>query len=130
VRTAADGDSRIRFLGPLFDQDLLNQLYGNAVSYLHGHSVGGTNPSLLRALGAGATPIAYEVSFNREVAGDDGEYFTTQADLGPLLRLAEDDPAWHERGERLRERMSRLYRWDRVTDDYENLARDLATRQQ
>jgi len=129
VREAANDDSRIRFLGGIFDQDLLDQLYGNAASYLHGHSVGGTNPSLLRALGAGATPIAYDVSFNREVAGDDGEYFTAPEDIGPLLRLAEQQPqAWQMRGMRLRERMSQLYRWDRVADDYEQLARDLATR--
>ncbi|HEY5180140.1 MAG TPA: DUF1972 domain-containing protein, partial [Dermatophilaceae bacterium] len=91
VRKAANEDPRVRFLGGLFDQELLDQLYGNAASYLHGHSVGGTNPSLLRALGAGATSIAYDVSFNREVAGEDGEYFTTAEDLDPLLHLSEFD---------------------------------------
>ncbi len=129
VRAAANEDARIRFLGGVFDQELLDQLYGNASSYLHGHSVGGTNPSLLRALGVGTPPIAYDVSFNREVAGEDGEYFTTPEDLGPLLRRAEEDPeAWAVRGARLRERMSCLYRWDDVTDGYEQLARDLAAR--
>jgi glycosyltransferase involved in cell wall biosynthesis len=129
VRKAADDDPRVRFLGGLFDQDLLDQLYGNATSYLHGHSVGGTNPSLLRALGAGATSIAFDVSFNREVAGEDGEYFTTPEDLGPLLHLSESDhDAWLARGVRLRDRMSKLYRWDRVSDSYEQLARDAAAR--
>lgn len=129
VREAANDDPRVQFLGGLYDQELLDQLYGNAVSYLHGHSVGGTNPSLLRALGAGATSIAYDVSFNREVAGDDGEYFTTPEDLGPLLHLSEADPvAWHARGARLRERMSQLYRWDHVADGYEQLARDVVAR--
>jgi len=129
VRQAANDDPRVRLLGGLFDQELLDQLYGNAASYVHGHSVGGTNPSLLRALGAGATPIAYDVPFNREVAGDDGEYFTTPDDLGPLLRLAEtDQAAWHARGVRLRDRMSELYRWDHVADSYEQLARDVATK--
>ena len=127
VRKAADGDPRVQFIGGLFDQDLLNQLYGNAVSYLHGHSVGGTNPSLLRALGAGATSIAYDVSFNREVAGDDGEYFTNPEDLGSILLRAEQDPVvWRSRGLRLRERMSKLYRWEDVTDSYEQLARKVA----
>jgi glycosyltransferase involved in cell wall biosynthesis len=129
VRQAACDDPRVRLLGGLFDQDLLDQLYGNATSYLHGHSVGGTNPSLLRALGAGATSIAYDVSFNREVAGEDSEYFTTAEDLGPLLCVSEDDQAaWHARGVRLRERMSQLYRWDHVADGYEQLARDVAKR--
>ena len=48
---AAAGDADVRLLGGLWDQDLLNQLYANCRSYLHGHSVGGTNPSLLRAMG-------------------------------------------------------------------------------
>jgi glycosyltransferase involved in cell wall biosynthesis len=129
VRSAADDDHRVRFLGGLFDQELLDQLYGNATSYLHGHSVGGTNPSLLRALGAGTTSIAYDVPFNREVAGEDGEYFTSAEDLGPLLDLAESDQAdWQARGVRLRDRMSTLYRWDHVTDGYEQLARDVVMR--
>ena len=58
MRTIAADDPRVRFLGPLWDQDLLNQLYGHATSYLHGHSVGGTNPSLLRAMGAGTAVTA------------------------------------------------------------------------
>ena len=129
VRKAAGDDPQVRFLGGLFDQELLDQLYGNAASYLHGHSVGGTNPSLLRALGTGATPIAYDVSFNREVAGADGEYFTSSEDVAPLLLLAEADPVtWHARGVRLRERMSELYRWDDVTNSYEQLARDVVKR--
>ena len=55
-----------RGLGP----ELLDQLYANALTYLHGHSVGGTNPSLLRATGAGCRTLAYDVHFNREVLGD------------------------------------------------------------
>ena len=84
---------------------------------------------MLRALGAGATPIAYDVSFNREVAGDDGAYFTRSEDLGAFLLLSEaDSGAWHARGVRLRQRMSELYRWDQVADGYEQLARDVAAR--
>ena len=55
-------DERVTFLGGLWDQDLLDQLYGNCATYLHGHSVGGTNPSLLRAIGAGAATIAYDAT--------------------------------------------------------------------
>jgi hypothetical protein len=58
VRNAAGNDSRVRFVGPIWDQLLLDQLYANACSYLHGHSVGGTNPSLLRAMGAAAPVTA------------------------------------------------------------------------
>ena len=60
-------DERVRFLGGVWNQDVLDQLYANTLTYLHGHSVGGTNPSLLRAIGAGAACLAYDVGFNREV---------------------------------------------------------------
>ena len=75
-------DERIRFLGGVWDQDLLDQLYANALTYLHGHSVGGTNPSLLRAIGAGAPTMAFDVGFNREVLGAAGRYFPTRRTCG------------------------------------------------
>src|SRR3954465_12558118 len=70
-------DDRVRFLGGVWDQELLDQLYANCATYLHGHSVGGTNPSLLRAIGAGAATMPFDVSFNREVLRTSGRYFTT-----------------------------------------------------
>ena len=54
VHQAAEGDKRFRLLGGVYDQELLDQLYGNRRTYIHGHSVGVTNPGLLRAMGAGA----------------------------------------------------------------------------
>src|ERR671921_1008378 len=82
-------DDRVRFLGGVWDQELLDQLYAHSLTYLHGHSVGGTNPSLLRAMGAGAASIAYDVSFNREVLREHGRYFRSSADLVRLLEDAE-----------------------------------------
>ena len=122
-RTAA-ADPRIRLLGGVWDQDVLNQLYGNALTYVHGHSVGGTNPSLLRAMGAAASTLAYDVVFNREVLGADARYFGDAEDLPSLLTQAEADPVGQVRqGERLAVRVRERYDWDRVTDGYENLAR-------
>ncbi len=65
ISEIAAADPRIKLLGGIWDAELLDQLYANALSYLHGHSVGGTNPSLLRAMGAGTGVIAYDVNFNR-----------------------------------------------------------------
>lgn len=127
VRAAAD--DRVRFLGGVWDQELLDQLYANARTYLHGHSVGGTNPSLLRAIGAGAPTIAFDVSFNREVLGDDGRYFTGAHDVAPALEEAEADlAASRARGEALRRRATR-YDWDDVALGYERLVRSLAGRE-
>ena len=78
-------DDRVRFLGGVWDQELLDQLYANSFTYLHGHSVGGTNPSLLRALGAGAATTAFDVVFNREVLGDSGLYFSGADDVARLV---------------------------------------------
>lgn len=128
VRELAGDDTRVRLLGGVWDQELLDQLYANALTYLHGHSVGGTNPSLLRAIGAGAATTAFDVSFNREVIGADGEFFANADDVARLVEAAEDDTAGQrERGVRLRER-ARAYDWDRVADGYEDLARRLAGR--
>jgi len=128
VHAAAEGDARIRMLGGVWDQDLLDQLYRNAFTYLHGHSVGGTNPSLLRAIGASAPTLAFDVSFNREVLGEAGAYFTTPPDVAELVEKAEADPSGtRARGDAARARAAD-YDWDRVADEYERLAHDLHTR--
>lgn len=124
IRRAADTDPRIRLLGGVWDQRVLNQLYGNALTYVHGHSVGGTNPSLLRAMGAATSTLAYDVVFNREVLGSAAGYFRGAEDLPALLEAAEADPPDQvRRGERLASRARELYDWDCVADGYEELAR-------
>jgi glycosyltransferase involved in cell wall biosynthesis len=127
ARVHALGDERVRFLGGVYDQELLDQLYGNAATYLHGHSVGGTNPSLLRALGAGAATIAYDVSFNREVLGDSGTWFRTAADVTARIQEAEADPGATRRRGRAARQQAHRYDWDEVADRYEQLLRRLAT---
>jgi glycosyltransferase involved in cell wall biosynthesis len=120
-------DSRIRFIGPVWDQRRLDQLYGHALLYLHGHSVGGTNPSLLRAMGAGAAVAAYDVRFNRDVVGDEGWYFRNESDVARLIEAAEHEPEVCGRlGSSLRVRVAARYRWDDVAGDYEALAFRLA----
>jgi glycosyltransferase involved in cell wall biosynthesis len=119
---AAASDPRIRFLGGVWDQVLLDQLYSNATSYAHGHSVGGTNPSLLRAMGGAAPVLAWDVTFNREVAGGDADFFGSAEQLAPLIERAEREPERAaRRGASLRERARNLYDWDDVADGYENL---------
>ena len=126
--TRAAADDRVKLIGGVWDQDLLNELYANSRSYLHGHSVGGTNPSLLRAAGAGAFVIAYDVNFNREVVGGHARYFTSTADVAREIELAEADPDGCEaRGLALQRAISR-YSWDDVSDKYEQMLTDLATR--
>lgn len=124
----AQGDARVRLLGAVWDQELLDDLYASAFTYVHGHSVGGTNPSLLRAIGAGAPVVAFDVDFNREVVRDPGLYFRGPHDLAGILEDAErDELGTLERGRANRKR-AEDYSWDDVADGYERLAHDLAAR--
>lgn len=127
VRACAEDDPRIRLVGSVWDQDELDELYANAATYLHGHSVGGTNPSLLRAMGAGTAVIAFDVDFNREVLGEDGQFFTTPGNVAELIEKSEmvtDELT--ARGARLRARAAERYCWDQVTRGYEGLLAGLA----
>lgn len=127
IRELAASDARVRLLGGVWDQDLLNALYAGAHCYFHGHSVGGTNPTLLRAMGAGAPVLAYDVTFNREVLGDTGRFFATPEALARLVADEEADPgACAGRGLRGQARAAALYDWEAVTDGYEALCERLA----
>ena len=124
VRSAAHGNPRIHCTGAIYDQELLDQLYGHAVTYTHGHSVGGTNPSLLRAMGAGAPVLAYDVEFNREVTADQGYFWANAAELTTIF----DDIASGQESSRLADlsdigqrRVATAYQWEDVTNRYEDM---------
>ncbi len=126
IETAAAGDDRIRLIGGVWDQELLDALYANAASYLHGHSVGGTNPSLLRAIGAGTPVIAFDVSFNAESLGPDSHYFRTPADVAAALSEVEADvAAVVGTAATIRDRVAERYCWNAVTSGYLELAERL-----
>ena len=131
VRAAAQEDPRIMFTGGIYDQQLLDQLYANARTYIHGHSVGGTNPSLLRAMGAGAPVLAYDVEFNREVTDGQAFFWATAPELTAIFNQSASDGL----DERFAEftanglaRIAAVYQWDSVTDAYEALIQGLAAR--
>lgn len=127
IRQVAERDDRIRLLGGVWDARLLDQLYAHAVSYVHGHSVGGTNPSLLRAMGAGTPVLAWNVGFNREVAGTGASYFDGAPQLARQLEEVERYPMrFLDLGELMQERARKRYDWDQVTEAYEALAAKLA----
>jgi glycosyltransferase involved in cell wall biosynthesis len=126
VQRAAGADSRVRLLGSIWDQTLLDQLYGNALSYVHGHSVGGTNPSLLRAMGAAAPVTAYDAVFNHEVVDGHARYWSDPAEVAQAMIADEHDPVDAlDRGRKGRDHAELTYRWDDVADEYESLCRNL-----
>ena len=127
IERLAAADGRVRLLGGIWDAELLDALYAGASCYLHGHSVGGTNPSLLRALGAGASVGAYDVDFNREVAGEAAVYFAEAADVSAVVEKVEADPeAARARGTAGQRSVAERYRWDDVAGGYEALCARLA----
>lgn len=127
ITEAAADDKRVHLLGAVWDQDDLDALYAGAASYVHGHSVGGTNPSLLRAMAQGTPVIAYDCVYNRETTGGDALWFSQPSQLGELVRAAEVDPPFHI-GERGREQVRSRYSWPAVVDRYEELVGALDAR--
>lgn len=127
IHDAAAGDPRIRLVGGIYDQDLLDALYAHAFTYAHGHSVGGTNPSLLRAMGAGTAVIAYDVPFNCETLAERAWFFSDARDAARHFDAVESaEEVVAELGREGRERAARDFRWDDVARAYEDLARRLA----
>jgi len=120
----ANPDRDIRLIGGMYDQELLNELYANARTYIHGHSVGGTNPSLLRAMGAGAPVLAFDCVFNREVTDNKGEFWGSAEQLAGELNSL-DTKRMQEFSQAGRVRIREHYQWDLVTDHYEKLIKEL-----
>lgn len=114
-------DMRIKFVGTVYDQELLMKIRENAYGYFHGHEVGGTNPSLLEALGSTNLNLLLDVGFNREVAEDAALYWTKEdGSLSGLIDRTEDLSAdvIVELGKRAKKRIGEAYSWQFICDRY------------
>ena len=120
-------DSRVLFLGVLPDWDILRELRVQALAYIHGHQVGGTNPSLVEAMGAGNIILALRNPFNCEVAGETAIYWTPRpGDLaGKILRLAGDPEAFRPLGGQARRRAAEAFSWDDIASKTETYFRSV-----
>lgn len=115
-------DPRIRMIGTVYERDKLASLRYHSFAYFHGHSVGGTNPSLLEAMGCGNLIFAHDNPFNRETLGTCGLYFGGVGELAEAIATAETsngDLAWMR--DAARKRARERYRWSDVIDSYERL---------
>ena len=121
-------EDRVQMLGAIYDRDRLHELLSNCFAYLHGHSVGGTNPVLLEAMGCRACVLYLDVPFNTEVAGETGLPFPL--DEGEAARsiqqLIDDPDVAGPLREAARDRVESAYSWDTAADAYESLCRKLA----
>ena len=115
-------DKRIKFVGTVYDQELLMKIRENAYGYFHGHEVGGTNPSLLEALGSTDLNLLLEVGFNKEVAEDAAVYWTKEkGNLAALIDKADKVSAEKrtEYGNKAKRRIRDAYSWQYICDRYE-----------
>lgn len=114
-------DSRIKFVGTVYDVELLMKIRENAYGYFHGHEVGGTNPSLLEALGSTQLNLLLDVGFNREVAEDAALYWNKEeGNLSELIDLS-DNIEWKELqqiGVKAKKRIEDNYTWTRIAKKY------------
>jgi glycosyltransferase involved in cell wall biosynthesis len=118
------------FTGHIHDQSVIKELHCNCFAYVHGHSVGGTNPSLLKAMGYGNCVLALDTVFNREVLEDTGLFFSRDPnDLAALMRKVEADPSLvSDLQRRAPARIREHYSWDKVSRQYEKLFREVVAR--
>ena len=123
-KTGFRKDKRINFVGTMYDQELLMKIRENAYGYFHGHEVGGTNPSLLEALGCTDLNLLLSVGFNREVAEDAALYWSKETgDLAGLIDRADklDSAEIEELGKKAKKRIADAYSWQFITDEYAKL---------
>lgn len=124
AKTGFERDSRICFTGAVYDKELLGKIRKNAFGYFHGHEVGGTNPSLLEALGATDLNLLLDVSFNREVAEKAALYWNkSEGNLAELINRADrlSGEEIKEFGKQAKERISERYSWKKIIREYEML---------
>lgn len=113
----------VRFVGGIYDPQTLTLLRLHAGCHVHGHSVGGTNPSLLEALACGNVVLAHDNPFNREVARDAALYFQGALDLASQLQTVQGSTTEPRQSmtDRARAIITEHYTWERITDTYESL---------
>lgn len=127
-RTGFSNDKRIKFVGTVYDKELLKKIREKAFAYFHGHSVGGTNPSLLEALASTDLNLLLDVGFNREVAEESALYWNKDSNnLAELINKCEE--LSHEQrtlyAETSFDRISSAYSWEIIVDEYEKLFNEL-----
>ena len=114
-------DPRIKFVGTVYDKELLKKIRECAYGYFHGHEVGGTNPSLLEALGSTELNLLLDVGFNKEVGKEAAIYWNkSEGSLSSLIEQADSmDPELRkEYGDKAKDRIRNAYSWKFIGDEY------------
>lgn len=113
-------DKRIKFIDGVYDEKKLSIIRKNALAYIHGHSVGGTNPSLLEALSLTKLNILYDVNFNKDVGLDSCLYFKEEGTLTSILNSIEKYDR-NKLGNKAKTIIERNYTWKIIVNKYKKI---------
>ncbi|MCK9372287.1 MAG: DUF1972 domain-containing protein [Sulfuricurvum sp.] len=112
--------NHIHLLDPIYDLSILDQLRSNCSYYIHGHSSGGTNPSLVEAMHLELPIFCFDVNFNRYTTENEAAYFNSSDELAEKIALMESNSEEKQRiGLRMKEIAERLYTWKYIVEEYE-----------
>lgn len=120
--TGFDKDKRVKFVGTVYDQDLLKYIRNQAFAYIHGHEVGGTNPGLLEALAQTDLNLIYNVDFNHQVAQETALYWNKEdGNLSKLIDSVDGQVSFEDLGDAAKANMKGNYTWEKIVGEYEEL---------
>jgi len=119
--TAMFPDRSVRFCGSIYDQPELNNLRYHSAKYFHGHSVGGTNPSLLEAMACSCDIAAHKNAFNKAILQNDAVYFSSAEEVASLINIQEADRVIQQRKRSNLTKIRTIYSQQKNIDDYEQL---------
>ena len=120
IRKSYNNIKNIFMLDAIYDQEKLDQLRSNSVLYIHGHSAGGTNPSLVEAMTLGLPIIAYDVIFNRYTTENKAFYFKNSIELEKLLIDFKPD-SYKKNGQDMKSIANKRYKWKIIAKEYSKL---------
>jgi len=123
AQTHFDKDSRVKFVGTVYDKELIKKIREDAYAYFHGHEVGGTNPSLLESLGSTDLNLLLDVGFNREVGVESALYWGKgDGELAKLIHDADklSKEEVEQYGKKAKARIAEAYSWDYIVKRYED----------
>ena len=114
-------NSNVIFAGSIYDENKLNNLRFFSSFYFHGHSSGGTNPSLLEAMACGCTIAAHDNIFNRAVLETNADYFSSTEDITAIINFLNDPDIILRRKEANLKKVKTKYSWEGIIEEYEKL---------
>jgi glycosyltransferase involved in cell wall biosynthesis len=114
-------NEKIKFIGSIYDKNVLNNLRYFSRLHFHGHSVGGTNPSLLEAMACQCNIAAHNNVFNRAILLDEAEYFSNSAQVSAILNSEEYRIESAVRKQKNLKKINEVYNWEKIVNAYETL---------